>query len=128
VNAHEVLTAAYDASNRRDLDAVVALADPQFEGVIPSSMSAEPDVYRGHEGIRHYFETFWEVVANLTITIEEFEDVPGWTLALCHATGQGRLSGLPVDNRIAVACQVRDGLIIRLDAHPDLEEARRSVS
>jgi ketosteroid isomerase-like protein len=128
VNAREVLAAALDASNRGDLDGAVALTDPQFEGVVPSSMSAEPDAYKGHDGIRRYFESFWEVVENLTITIEEFEDVNGWTLALCKATGKGRLSGLPIDNKIVIAAQVRDGVLTRLDAHPDLDEARRAVS
>ena len=128
MNAREVLAAALDASNRGDLDGAVALADPQFEGVVPSSMSAEPDVYKGHDGIRHYFESFWEVVENLKITIEEFDDVNGWTLALCSATGTGRLSGLPIDNKVVIAAQVRDGLLTRLDAHPDLDEARRAVT
>ena len=128
MNDREVLAAALDASNRRDLDAAVALADPQFEGVVPSSMSAEPDVYKGHEGIRRYFESFWEVVDDLTITIDEFEDVAGWTLALCSATGRGRASGLPIDNKIVIASQVHAGLLTRLDAHPDMDTARGSVS
>ena len=128
MNDREVLAAALDAANRRDLDAAVALADPQFQGVVPGSMSAEPDVYKGHDGIRRYFETFWEVVDDLTITIEEFEDAAdGWTLARCGATGKGRASGLPIDNKIVIAAKVQGALLLRLDAHPDIDEARRSV-
>ena len=128
MDAGALLSALLDAAGRRDLDAVVALTDPEFEGVVPSSMSAEPDVYRGHAGVRHYFESFWEIVDDLRIDLEEFEEVQGWTIALGHARGSGRASGLPIDNRIAIACLARDGLLHRMQAYPDMDQARRSIT
>ena len=122
------MTAALDAANRRDLDAVVALTDEQFEGVVPESMSAEPDSYVGHEGIRRYWQSFWEIVDDLVIAPEEFDDVGDWTVARCHATGRGRTSGIPIDNHIAVACLLRHGRVYRFHAFPDMDEARRALA
>jgi ketosteroid isomerase-like protein len=127
VDARELLTAALDAANRRDLDAIVALTAEDFEGVIPSTMSAEPDVYVGHDGIRRYFESFWDVVDDLRFELEQFDEAGGWTIAVSHATGTGRASGLPIDNVIAIACKGEGGRLRRLQAYPDIAEARRAI-
>jgi len=128
IDAREVITAALDAGSRHDLDAVVALTDEDFEGVVPSSMSAEPDVYLGHDGIRHYFESFWEIVDDLHFELVEFDEVNGWTIALAHARGSGRASGLPIDNFVVIASQVRGGRVHRMHAYPDMDEARRALA
>ena len=125
--ARDVITAALDAASRRDLDAVVELTAEDFEGVVPSSMSAEPDVYRGHDGIRRYFESFWEIVDDLVFELVEFDEAGGWTIALAHARGHGRSSGLPIDNLVVIASEVRDGRVHRIHAYPDMDEARRAL-
>ena len=119
-----MLVALLEAANRRDLDAAVAYVDPGFIGEVPSDMSAEPDVYEGHDGLRRYFESFWDIVDGLTVEVEEFDQVGPWTLASAHARSFGRGSGLPVDGLIALSVQSRDGKLTRLRAHPDLDEAR----
>ena len=128
VDARDLITEALEAANRRDLDAVVALTDEEFEGIVPASMSAEPDRYVGHEGIRNYWLSFWEIVDELVIQPQEFDEVGEWTIARCHATGRGRTSGLPIDNYIAVACRLRDGRVYRFHAFPDLDEARSALA
>jgi ketosteroid isomerase-like protein len=120
--------AMLEAANRRDLDAAAALVDPSFVGEVPSSMSVEPDVYEGHDGMRRYFESFWEIVDRLTFEFDAFEEVGSWTLASGHARSFGRGSGLPVDGAIALSAQSRDGKLTRLRAHPDLDEARAWAS
>ena len=122
-----LLSAVLQAANRRDLDAILALTDPEFEGTVPSSMSAEPDVYLGHEGVRRYFESFWEIVDGLNFQIEEFDQAGDWTIAQGYASGTGRASGLPIENRIALACLARGELLHRLDVYPDMDEARAGV-
>jgi ketosteroid isomerase-like protein len=127
VDTAGVLSGLLDASNRRDLDAAAALVAPQFEGVVPSTMSAEPDVYNGRDGLRRYFESFWEIVDDLTFVIDEIEVHGEWVLARARALGKGRSSGLPVDNHIALACTSSDGLLTNLHAYPDLEAARAAL-
>ena len=53
-NAFEALSGAFvDACNRRDGDALVALADPAIE-FAPSLLLGRHAVFRGHEGIRQW--------------------------------------------------------------------------
>jgi ketosteroid isomerase-like protein len=124
VETREVLVALLEAANRRDLDAASTFVDPAFVGEVPSDMSAEPDVYEGHDGLRRYFESFWEIVDGLTLECDAFDQVGSWTLAAVHARSLGRSSGLPVDGHIALSVQSRDDRLVRLRAHPDIDQAR----
>jgi ketosteroid isomerase-like protein len=46
--------AALAAFGTGDLDHLVRQFHPDFVGVVPPELSAEPDTYRGHAGIRRY--------------------------------------------------------------------------
>src|SRR5205814_1452333 len=63
-----------EAFNGSDLGRILDLADPDFEAVIPPELSAEPDTYRGHEGIRRYFESFHDAMEDVTFEAEQFWD------------------------------------------------------
>src|SRR4029077_1242975 len=40
------------AFNSHDIGLILAAADPDFEVEVPPDLSAEPDTYRGHDGMR----------------------------------------------------------------------------
>jgi ketosteroid isomerase-like protein len=124
MGTRELLIALLEAASRRDLDAAVGFVDPAFVGEVPSDMSAEPDVYEGHDGIRRYFESFWDIVDGLTFECDAFDRVGPWTLVAVHARSFGRGSGLPVDGHVALSAQSREDRLTRIRAHPDLAEAR----
>ena len=52
----DALQAAVEAFASGDPERIVRHIDPEFEGVVPPSMSAEPDNYLGHEGVRRYVD------------------------------------------------------------------------
>ena len=128
MESRELVDVVFDAANRRDLDAIFAVVDPSFVGEVPSSMSAEPDVYEGHDGIRRYFESFWEIVDGLTFELIAFEQHGPWTIVSVHPRGVGRASGLPIEDSIALTVQSHDGRLTRLRTHPNLEEAHAWVA
>jgi ketosteroid isomerase-like protein len=127
VNPQEVIQASLDAANRDDLDAVAELVHDDFIGTVPASMSAEPDTYEGRPGIQRYFQLWHEIVDGLAITAERYEQAGDWTIAVCEVTGTGRSSGLPLQDEVAIATLLRDGLIFRMEAFPSAEEARAAV-
>jgi ketosteroid isomerase-like protein len=57
MSPEEVVRALYDAFARRDLEAALALTDPDLEfwpqGTAQRASRTEP--YRGHDGLRQYF-------------------------------------------------------------------------
>jgi ketosteroid isomerase-like protein len=92
---------------------------------VPPSMSAEPDVYEGHEGARRYFAGFDELIDELTfdpLEIEEEED--GTVIAWMRFGGRGVTSGIQVEQYAAVICRVEGGKVVRMEAQPDMETAR----
>jgi ketosteroid isomerase-like protein len=128
VETRELVDVVFDAANRRDLDAIFAVVDRAFVGEVPSSMSAEPDVYEGHDGVRRYFESFWEIVDGLTFELIGFDQHGPWTIVSVHPRGVGRASGLPIEDLIALTVQAHDGRLTRLRAHPNREEAHAWVA
>jgi ketosteroid isomerase-like protein len=51
----DTLLEGLEAFNSRDIERILGFLDPDFETVVPPSLSAEPDTYRGHDGARRYF-------------------------------------------------------------------------
>jgi ketosteroid isomerase-like protein len=51
----EVVRRGFEAMSSGDLPQMLAFTHPDFEVKIPSEVSAEPDTYRGHDGIPRYF-------------------------------------------------------------------------
>ena len=122
--ALDALIAALEAA---DVDRIAPYVHPDFEGVVPASMSAEPDSYRGLEGVRRYFDLFRETVDDLAFRVHPVEQHGEWIVVETHITGTGRSSGVPVELRAAGTMQMRDGKLLRLEGHPTLEEARSSL-
>ena len=73
----EVVKAVYEAANRRDADAVLALYDPGVEldprgG--PMGRLIGPGIYRGHEGVRRFFRAYHEAWGQIDYEVEELID------------------------------------------------------
>jgi ketosteroid isomerase-like protein len=115
---------AFDALVRGGPEAMLEFVHEDFHGVVPPELSAEPDTYDGHEGIRRYFRLFDETVQNLTWTLEDLIDDGDRALGHFVMAGTGRESGVPVEMRVVGAVRVRDGKLIEMTAYRDLAEAR----
>jgi ketosteroid isomerase-like protein len=120
----ELLLAGYDAWNRDDCDAWLALLTPDVvistSGVFPD-LSAE---YCGHgEATRFWrqMHTPWEVFRIDVDRVEEDED---HAFAAIRFRGTGVDSGIEIDMRFATGIRVRDGLATHMVNRRTLEEAR----
>lgn len=123
----ELLLAGYDAWNRDDCEAWLALLEPDAEistsGVFPD-LSA---VYRGHgEATRfwHQMHTPWET---LRIDVEQMLDEEDCALAAIRFRAKGVDSGIEVDMRFGTGIRVRDGLATDMVNRRTLEEAREAL-
>ena len=123
----DALQAAVEAFASGDPERIVSHIDPEFEGVVPPSMSAEPDNYLGHEGVRRYVDLFQEIVDDLRFEPRFAEEVGDWALVELHVSGKGRTSGLPVELDAVAACRLRDGKLLKMIGYPTLEEARAAT-
>jgi ketosteroid isomerase-like protein len=116
----EVIERGYAAWNRRDLQELLEVISPDFEfWPLPGFLDIEK-VYRGKEGFKRFFETWWEAWTALDLSVERTEDLGDRVLALVLFDGVGRSSGARVTLSVGHLWSLRDGLIVRLDAlEPD---------
>lgn len=123
-----LIRSVMEAANRNQMDLVAALVHEDFLGIVPPSMSAEPDTYKGPEGVRRYFDLFRETVDELEVSVYDFEHVGAWIVVLGGVSGAGRASGIPVNLDVALATQIRDGKLYRMEAFPDVDQAKRDLA
>jgi ketosteroid isomerase-like protein len=118
-----------DVLNDEGVDAALVFFAEDFHGVVPPELSAEPDAYDGHEGVRHYFATFREIVADLRFDADRILDLgEGHVVARAHITGSGRESGIPVEMRVPMSIEVRDGKVVRMEGHADWAAAHAAAA
>lgn len=119
----ENLRQAYEAFNSGDISRILAFAHPDFEAVVPAELSTEPDTYRGHEGIRCYFQSFEDAMDEIRFQPEQFWDAGQSVVALVRLTAKGRQTGIPVEQRFAQVWSVRGGKGVALHTYASLSQA-----
>jgi ketosteroid isomerase-like protein len=71
----EVVKATFAAFAARDLQAVLALSDPDIElTAVTGAHAGRTDPYRGHDGMRQYFRDVAAVWEELRLTPREFRE------------------------------------------------------
>ena len=119
-----VVRTMLDALNNEGTEAALAWFAEDFHGVVPPDLSAEPDSYDGHDGVRRYFDSFHEIVDDLRFDAEELVEVsPDAVVARGLITGRGRESGIPVEMRVPMLMRLRDGKLIEMAGYRDWDEA-----
>ena len=113
-----------DAFNRRDVDGIVALCDPQIE--LHSAVTAT--IYRGHEGVRGWHRDLEEAFgAELRLEPEAYFDVGEHTVTFHVLHGRGRHSGVAVAERFAHVHRWRDGLTVWFKAYAHQDDALKDL-
>ena len=123
----DAVEAAVEAFASGDPEQIVRHIDPEFEGVVPPSMSAEPDKYLGHDGVRRYIDLFQEIVDDLQFEPRFVEAAGDWALVRLRVTGTGRTSGIATELDVVAAIRMRDGKLLKMIGYPTLEEARAAT-
>ena len=110
---------AYDAWNRRDIEAAMAFLDEDVEWEMSGAIVGTEAAYRGHEGVRRWWLQFLEPFDSVTIepleVIESRADVVLVRLSL-RATGR---QGIEVDLPISHLYELRGGKAVRVRAFMD---------
>jgi uncharacterized protein len=123
----EIVRRAYEALSARGVDAILDFVDPEFESQAPPELSVEPQAYRGHEGVRRWFESFYEAVEEVRLEPEEFIEAGAQVIVPVRLVVRGQGSGIEVGQRLVQVWTMRDGLAVRMDAYADKESALRAV-
>jgi ketosteroid isomerase-like protein len=99
-----------DAFNRRDLDALLALMDDDVEGVPP--LASIEGHYHGHAGIRRWWNSLFSGLSDFTVEVVEVHDLGDLTVAVLRNRAHGAVSNAPVEERLWLVGEWRDGKIM----------------
>lgn len=116
---------SYEAFNRRDLDAFLALMDDEVE--VESRLVAMEGVYHGHEGTRRWWKNLLDFLPDYTVEVEELRDLGDVTLGHIRAFGHGAGSAAPVVDPFWMAIRWRDGKCVWWRNFPTEAEALEAV-
>jgi ketosteroid isomerase-like protein len=123
----DILRAGYEAFNRADMAAILRFVHPEFEATVPPELSAEPDTYHGHDGVRRYFESFAEAMDEVRFEPQRFWETPRHVVVDVLMSARGRLTSIRVEQRFAQVWVLRDGRAFRATTYASLPEALRAA-
>ena len=115
----------FDAFNRRDLDAVLALMDDDVEGF--PRIAAIEGGYHGHEGMRSWWRDLFDAFPNFTVEVGEVRDLGDLTVAAVHLRGQGASGDTPTETMVWNVIRSRRGKCIWWRNFTTQEEALEAV-
>jgi ketosteroid isomerase-like protein len=119
----DVIRTMFEAFNREDVEGILELTHPEFEVAVPPELSAEPDVYRGLEGMRRYWDTFQDALEQIRFQPGRVADTGHGVLVEMHLTARGRQTGIAVQQRVVGVWETRDGKAYRVSVFPSLAGA-----
>jgi uncharacterized protein len=121
-NLHAVRR-GFEALDRGGVEAFLEFIDPQFETTTPSELTVEPATYRGHDGLRRYFESFYEIMDEVRFEPDEFIDAGDRVVVPARLVARGRDTGIEAVQQLAFVWTLRDGKGLRLETYATRAEA-----
>jgi ketosteroid isomerase-like protein len=106
----ELVDRAYEALQANDIDAFLALVDPDVEW---HSLILEIEgVFRGHEGVREWWRSLRDVFPDWNPSVVEVRDAGDRVLIHARGVGSGAASGVGVEDDFWQVAELRDGRIV----------------
>ena len=96
----------------KDLAAFLELFDPDVD-FAPRSAELEGSSYRGHEGIRSWWETMFRLFSEYRAEIQEVQDLGDVTFGRLRLRGHGMESGAPMEQTQWHVVEWRQGTVVR---------------
>jgi ketosteroid isomerase-like protein len=119
-----VVRALFERVNAGAIEEALELLahDAVFE--VPPDASVEPDIYRGREGARRYFDGFDGLIDDIRFDLLGLEEVThDAVLAESRLSGRGTTTGIQVEQGTFVVLTVRDGLVTWIKPYSHRETA-----
>jgi ketosteroid isomerase-like protein len=124
-NVRTVIT-TYEAFVRRDLDDFLSYHDPEVE--FRSLVLEVEGVYRGHAGLRSWWETVLAVFPDWTPQVEDARELGDRVLLRVRIEGSGTGTGIGLERHAWNVVELRDGLVFSSAFFRTEEEALAAVA
>jgi ketosteroid isomerase-like protein len=116
---------SYDAFHRRDLDEFLGYHDSDVE--FKSLVLEVEGVYRGHDGLRAWWENVVDVFPDWMPQIEDAREAGNRVLLRVRVEGHGTGTGIDLDRHAWNVVEVHDGRITSSAFYRTEDEARQAM-
>ena len=123
----DVVRQMFERFSGSGLESALELISENASFEVPGDMSAEPDVYEGHDGARRYFAGFDGLIEDVRFEALEVEDAGDALIVWIRLSGRGAASGIDVEQHAAILVWLEDGKVVRLRPYPDMDAARDAL-
>jgi ketosteroid isomerase-like protein len=123
----EVAKRGSEAFRDEGVEGLLEFAHPEIEMITPVGLAVEPDTYVGHDGIRRYFDSFYEMMDEIRIEPREYHEVGDKVLIETTLRARGKATGIEVEQTATQLWEFEDGLARRATFYATLEEARAAA-
>jgi ketosteroid isomerase-like protein len=108
----EIIRRATDAWNRRDIEDLLAITDPEAE-YVNSPTAIEPGTRRGRDEVIAVMRAQWEWVTDARAEIDRIYDRGEETILLGRVSRRMPGSDARLEDRVLVSYKIRGGKIVR---------------
>jgi ketosteroid isomerase-like protein len=123
-SAATVIQRGFEAFATGGVEASLQYFTDDFEFTTPAALSTEPDTYSGHEGLRRYFESFYEIMDRVEIVPVDVDEIDAETAAVTlRLTARGRATGLEATQETETLCRLADGKVRSIEFFPSRADA-----
>jgi ketosteroid isomerase-like protein len=120
----EAARRAYDAFNRRDLDALLAVMDAEVEF---STRFVGGGSYRGRDGVRLWWDDLLKVFPDFMVEVTDVDDLDDLTINAVRVRGHGMDSETPFEEDIWQVGKWRNGKAVSWRSYGSRREAREAA-
>jgi uncharacterized protein len=124
----EIVKRGFQAFNEGGVDALLPFVHPDFEVTTPPELASEPDTYRGHAGVRRYFDSFYEAMEEIRWDPRSFQEAGNRVVVEFTLRARGKSTGLDVGQDAVMVWSLQEGKAIGLELYPTLAEALDAIS
>jgi ketosteroid isomerase-like protein len=119
----ELVREGLAAFSEGGVDALLSFIHPEFEMTTPSNLAAEPDTYRGHDGMRRYFESFYDAMNEISFVPKELIAAGEGVIVPLTLRARGRTTAIETEQEVVTTWWLREGKAIRVDIFATVAEA-----
>jgi ketosteroid isomerase-like protein len=110
----ELVDRALAAWNSRDIEAMLALTDPEVE-YVNSPTAVEPGTRSGHEGLEDVLRTQWEILSEGRWELDRLYERGDEIVGLGRISRRMPGSDARIEDRVLVAVRFENGRITRME-------------
>jgi ketosteroid isomerase-like protein len=119
----DAVRSVYSAWTAGDLEALLRVCDPGLELVTSGAFPDLSPVYRGHDGIRAFWQSMRVPWESFHLEPERIVEGEGCAVVAVRFRAQGKDSGAATELRQGHALWVKEGLLFKGSTHMSFDEA-----